>query len=453
MELEEWAVTADGKSLYVIFICVFVSIVMAGCGSGSKSSGTQPSNTTDPASSTGSASATLVPSGLTFSSQEINSSTSPQSVTLTNTGSLALSLSQLSVTGAFSQTNNCGNSLASGAACTIQVTFTPTAVGTQSGTLTVSDNASSGSQQVALSGTGVSAVVSAATPAATVSPASYSFSDEVLGSTSPVGTVGLQNTGSAALSITSLSIAGDFAQTNNCGSSLAAGASCTVNVTFTPTALGNRTGTLTFGDNASPATQTVSLYGVGVQAGSLTVSPGQISFGNVVVGTTSSQAATITNSGGTSVTVSSISSSTTGFSVSGISLPFVLGPNASTSFSIGFDPTNTGSVSGTVILANNSPTTSVAIAVGGTGEAAPSHSVALQWSESTTANVVGYYAYRGTVSGGPYTKLNSSATTTTSYTDQSVQAGDTYYYVVTALGSDGVESAYSSQATATIPTP
>jgi len=79
--------------------------------------------------------------------------------------------------------------------------------------------------------------------------------------------------------------------------------------------------------------------------------------------------------------------------------------------------------------------------------------VTLVWIASSTSAVVGYNVYRGTASGGPYTLLNSSLVTTTQYHDSSVQSGKTYYYVVTAVDSSYVESAFSGEASATVPTP
>lgn len=86
---------------------------------------------------------------------------------------------------------------------------------------------------------------------------------------------------------------------------------------------------------------------------------------------------------------------------------------------------------------------------GGTAQ----HSVTLSWTASTSSGVVGYKVYRGTVSGGPYTVLNSSLVTGTTYADTSVQAGGTYYYVVTAVNSGNQQSAYSSQGKAIVPSP
>jgi hypothetical protein len=189
-----------------------------------------------------------------------------------------------------------------------------------------------------------------------------------------------------------------------------------------------------------------------VAAGNLGVSPTSVALGSVVVGQTGSQTVTITNSGGSSVIVSSVSLSGTGLGVSGLSTPFTLAANQSNTFTVTVTPANSGSVTGTVYLTNNSPTASVSIPVTATGVAAPSHQVMVQWSASTS-NVTGYNTYRGTVSGGPYSKLTATPVAATTYDDQSVQAGGQYYYVVTSVAADSTESAYSNEASATIPTP
>jgi hypothetical protein len=90
--------------------------------------------------------------------------------------------------------------------------------------------------------------------------------------------------------------------------------------------------------------------------------------------------------------------------------------------------------------------------LGGTCVVQP-HSVSVNWTASTSPNVTGYNVYRGTTSGGPYTKLNSSSVTNLNYTDAAVAAGETYYYVVTALNSSGEESAYSTQLQAVVSSP
>ena len=190
----------------------------------------------------------LSASSLSFGSQLVGTSSAAQAISLSNTGSTALTIGSIGISGEFAQTNTCGASVAAGASCAIDVTFTPTATGTRTGTLTVNDNASGSPQTVALTGTGVA-------PAVTLSASSLSFGSQLVTTTSGARAVTLTNTGTDELSMIGITItgtnSGDFTQTNSCAASVAAGASCTINVTFTPTAVGPRSGTLTINDNAS----------------------------------------------------------------------------------------------------------------------------------------------------------------------------------------------------------
>jgi hypothetical protein len=146
--------------------------------------------------------------------------------------------------------------LAAGAYCTINVTFTPQVVGGQSGTLSVTDNAAGSPHTVALSGIGLG-------PVAVLSTTSLNFGNQQVGTASTPKTVTLSNSGNAPMTITSLTASGDFAQTSNCVSPLAAHTYCTITVTFTPTAAGTRTGAITVNDNALGSPHTVSLSGTG----------------------------------------------------------------------------------------------------------------------------------------------------------------------------------------------
>jgi hypothetical protein len=225
---------------------------------GSITIGDQLAQTTQSASSA-MPGATLSPSGLTFASQAIGSISAVQSVTLTNSGQAALSLTSIATSGDFAQTNTCGTTVAAGASCTIAVAFTPTAAGSRTGNVTVIDNTNGSPQLVALSGIGIVPVAAAAT----LSPTSLNFAAQAIGSTSSVQVVTLTNSGQASLALASISTSGDFAQTNTCGTTVAAGANCTISVTFTPTAVGPRTGTLTITDNVASSPQTISLSGMG----------------------------------------------------------------------------------------------------------------------------------------------------------------------------------------------
>ena len=206
-------------------------------------------------------SASVMPSSLTFTNQNVGTTSAAQTVTLSNMGDAALSISGIATTSEFEQTNVCGSSLAAGANCSIMVTFTPNAIGTQNGSLTVTDNANfinGNTQTVSLTGTGVASVVM-------LSPANLNFTDLLVGTTSSVETVTLTNSGSSSLIIASIVLNGaDFALVNNtCPASLAMAASCTFGVTFTPTANGVQTGTVVITDNAMPGMQSVGLYGTG----------------------------------------------------------------------------------------------------------------------------------------------------------------------------------------------
>ena len=239
-------------------------------------------------------SASVSPTSLAFYVQLLNTTSSAKVVTITNTGTVSLSITSITTSGDFSQTNNCGSSLAGGAKCTINVTFTPTAIGTRSGTLSVNDNASTSPQTVALSGSGT--IVS-------VSPTSLSFGSVPVGTSSTAQTVTVTNTSSnTKVTISGVSLNGtnlsDFSQTNTCGSSLSPSSSCIVSVTFKPTATGSRKATLGISDNGGASPQTVALTGTGSSAilTSIAVTPANPT---VAAGLTQQFTATGTYSDGT----------------------------------------------------------------------------------------------------------------------------------------------------------
>jgi ASPM-SPD-2-Hydin domain-containing protein len=180
----------------------------------------------------------------------------------------------------------------------------------------------------------------------------------------------------------------------------------------------------------------------------LSVSPPSVSFGNVTVGNGQQKTGTLSASGST-VTVSTASWNGTGFALSGITFPVTIPAGQSVPFTVSFTPQVPGSVNGTVSFlsdATNSPTNQQ---LTGTGNQSTQHSVALSWNSDPTP-VQGYYVYRGQQTGGPYAKV-SALQATASYTDAAVLSGQTYYYVVTALGTNSQESGYSNEAIASIP--
>ena len=226
---------------------------------------------------------TPTPTNITFATQNVGTTSSPQSVTLTNTGTATVTISSIGIGGAsatqYAQTNTCGTTLAAAATCQVNVTFSPTAVtGNAQASLTVADNAPGGSQVILLGGSTPPGAV------ATPSPTSITFPGQFVGTTGLPQSVTLTNTGTATLNIASVTTTpADFGSLNSCGSSLAAGASCAIGVFFDPTASGTRSGTLTITDDAGNSPQTIALTGTGQDfslapsssSGSATVSAGQ----------------------------------------------------------------------------------------------------------------------------------------------------------------------------------
>jgi len=184
--------------------------------------------------------------------------------------------------------------------------------------------------------------------------------------------------------------------------------------------------------------------------GALTPSTTSLNFNNVTVGTNSSLGVNLTNSGSTNITVSNVTISGAGLTASGVSNGQIITPGQVVPVNVTFAPSATGGVTGSVTVTSNASNSPVSISLSGTG--VPAHSATLNWTASTST-VIGYDVYRGTVSGGPYTLLTPSPITGTQYVDSSVTAGQTYYYVVTAVASGNVQSADSNQVSGTIPTP
>ncbi len=250
-------------------------------------------------------SATLTPATLSWGIIAIGSTSQPKTATLTNTGGTTLTISSVSVTGTSSSefpitANTCGSTLAVGASCTISVDFKPNAEGVQSATLSVVDNA--GTQTSALSGDGT---------AVKFAPPSLTFTSTAVGTSSAPLTSTMTNLSTSAITITSIVIGGadpsDFTQTNTCGSSLPANSNCIITVTFTPTAVGTRTANVTVTDSDVTSPQKLILTGTATQANvSYTVLPTSITYPSVNVGLQSScQPVVVTNTGSTTLTVSS----------------------------------------------------------------------------------------------------------------------------------------------------
>jgi hypothetical protein len=281
-------------------------------------------------SGTGTAAATpiasLTPATVPFGSLTAGTTSGPMSLTLSNSGNATLNITGITIGGTnpadfavSTGANACGTTLAAGSSCSIYVTFTPATAATFSAMVLVADNATGSPQSASLTGTGTAAPA----PVVTLAPTSVAFAGQTSGTTSAPTTVTLTNSGNAALTIVGITIAGtnptDFATTtgsNACGSSLAAGATCNIYVTFTPATAASFAATLSVADNASGSPQGVALTGSGVAPADFTVTATPSSQ-TVQSGGSTTYTVTVSSSGGTfsspaALTVSGLPTGATG---------------------------------------------------------------------------------------------------------------------------------------------
>lgn len=296
------------------------------------------------------------PRSIPFPNQGLNSTSAAATITLLNNQTGTLTISSIQVSAPFAEADNCGTSLAPNAQCTLNVTFTPTAKQFYSSTLVISDSAGNSPQSVLLTGNGVIPV--------TLSPAILNFPNQPTNSTSAALSTTITNNLSSAIAISGVTTSAPFAATNNCGSSLGAGQSCTASVTFSPTAVNYYTGALTVADSASTSPQTVSLTGNGFVPVKWT--PLAVSFPQEAVGTTSSaMSVTLTNQQSVPLNIASIQAAApfAQTNTCGASLP----GGQSCTISTTFAPTAVQYFSGNLTItddANNSPQV---IGLGGNG--------------------------------------------------------------------------------------
>jgi hypothetical protein len=236
---------------------------------------------------------------------------------------------------------------------------------------------------------------------------------------------------------------------------LAPGQASMITITFAPQAAGSATGSLSIVVVGASTPATIPLAGTGLGATQLAVTPSALNFGGVAVGSRATKAGALT-AGSSTITVSSAAWNGQGFAVSGISFPLTVAAGTSVTYTVSFTPQAAGSSPGNISFvsnASNSPATQTLAGTGTqSGSSAGPHSADLMWNASLSA-VAGYYVYRGSQSGGPYSRLNATPLLATDYSDSTVQPGSTYYYVTTAVDANSVESVYSNQATAAVPTP
>lgn len=379
--------------------------------------------------------ARVSPGSLSFA-QTVGSTSAAQSVMVANTGTAALTLGALSLSGpqaseyqiAGSGTCAAGGSVAPSSSCTLNVTFAPTAVGTRNATLTIAHNAAGSPSTVALGGSGTSSPQ----PAIALNAASLTFNAQALGTSSSVQNVTVTNSGAANLTFGSMTIAGaaaaDYTRGGSCSSAatLAAGATCSIALTFAPSATGARSATLTIASDATNGNAVLSLSGTGAVASSPSVgiAPATLDFGQQTIGSRSAaRSVVLSNTGSGALSIAGITTSAgspyTATSDCGASLNAGL----TCTVSVTFTPASADAVSGSVSVASNAAGSPHVVALTGVGvTSAPT----LAWTSATTALDFGSANVGGTAATRSLTLTNQGpgATTLQQITLAGPQAAD-----------------------------
>ncbi len=389
------------------------------------------------------------PSPVAFGTTQTGA-TETLNVALSNYGGTDVTITRATMTGAGFSMNDLALplTLQAGRATSATVTFAPTGSGNFSGTVsfyTVAEDQVTNKVVLTLGGYGVSP------DALNPNPSSLTFGSVQVGNSANLSE-SLTNTGGSTITISQANLTGAGFSISGLPLplTLTANESVTFTATFTPASAGAVSGSLSVVSNASNSPLTIPLSGTGTAAGQLAVSPTSLSFGNVAVGSSSSLNGSL-NASSASVTITSGSLNNADFVLSGISLPATLAAGQSTSFTVTFTPQASGASSASLAFSSNAANSPAVQSMTGTGTAPAQHTVDLSWNAS--ADAAGYNVYRGAVSGGPYSMINSSLDGTTAYTDNTVVSGQTYYYVATAVGADQNESGYSNETQAVIPNP
>ncbi len=364
---------------------------------------------------------------------------------ITNSGGTSLTISQAAVSGTgFSLSGlTTPTTLAAGQSASFTMTFTPQATGSVSGSVTLTSNATNPTLSISLSGTGIAPGQLAGNPSSQV------FGSVSVGNQQNASET-ITNGGGTSVSISRVTASGTgFSLSGiNAPLTLTAGQSVTFTVAFAPQTAGTFSGNVQVTSNASDSALTIPLSGTGAapQAAQLSVSPTTLAVGNVVVGQSGSASGSLSASGG-SVTVTAASTNNSAFSVSGLSLPVTIPSGQSAPFTITFSPQTAGAANATLSITSNAQPTTTTEALTGTGTAAPTHSVNLSWTASTTTDVVSYNVYRAVYSSsacGAFSKINPAPDTTTLYADNTVASSTAYCYATTAVDSSNTESTYSN---------
>ena len=392
------------------------------------------------------AAAEITPRSVNYGNVAVGSS-AKQAFNLANTGTVGIAVTSVRVTGSgFSVIGiPVSLSLPAGTSTSFTAVFTPTSAGSDTGALTITTNPDVSLPAIGLLARGTASQVD-------VTPSVVSFGNVVVGS-SAIQAMQLKNSGTSSLTVSAASTSGSGFSVSGLSlpSTLPPGGSVSFTAGFAPTTTGNQTGTISIASNSPSSPLQVAMTGTGVAATiTLASSATSLSFGSVTIGGTSSQVVKLTSTGNSNVDVSKVAVRGTGFTVSdgsGVNLT----PNQSTNVTVSFSPRSAGSVTGTLSVVSNASNSPLQIGLSGNGVAQTAeHSVSLSWSPSSST-VIGYFVYRSAGSNVSFSRLNATPDTSMAYTDDTVSNGVTYYYAVTAVDSNDVESTLSNQVSVQIP--
>jgi hypothetical protein len=400
--------------------------------------------------------ATVYPTGLSFASQNVGTTSAAQTFSVTNTGGANLVITTLTLsntTDFLISADGCsGQTVAAGNDCVVSVEFKPSTGGTRTGTISIPDNATGSPQTVSLTGAGTG------TPVATLESSTIAFGNQNVNTSSSQQSVTLENTGTGTLNIASIVLGGtnasSFSESSTCGTTLAAGSSCSISATFTPTTTGALSAAITITDNSNGtagSTQTVMLSGTGIGTGTATLSGSSLAFGSQSVGTTSlSQSITLSNTGNGTLTIAGIVDGGTDpgdFNVTN-NCGASLAAGGNCSISATFTPEASGSRTATITITDNSSGVSGStqtIALSGTGvpvAATPTFSPAPGSFTSAqsvtisdaTSGVTIYYTTNGTTPTTSSTVYSGPITVSSTETIEAIAAGNGYSASAVASG-------------------
>ena len=391
-----------------------------------------------------------LPAGINFGKVIVGSSASRSGTLTASDGSVTVRSVTSSSPGFVVAGVSLPVTIAAGHSLPYTVTFKPRQSGADAASLSFVSSAANAGLAMRIYGSGVSKREPPPTAALRATPASLSFGSVPVGDSAKLR-ITLTNTGTSSVSVSESQLTGTGFSVVGLSSplTLEAGQRFTFAVEFAPATGGAITGGLTF-TAPEHAALVIGLRGAGISAGRLTDAPSAMNFGNVIVGKSASRSGTL-SAGGGSVNVSSVSSSSPEFVVSGLTLPVTLANGQTLHYTVTFTPQQSGRASASLSFAGNASDANVSESLTGSGVVAAKQFVTLSWNPSTS-KVVGYNVYRSGKTGGPYARINAGTNSATTFTDATVTAGNTYFYVITAVNSSGKESKYSNQAQAKIAT-